>query len=282
MRTAGIDTRGPAGTLPAAMTDLLLGLFLGLLLTLALAAVGGVVAFGRLQAYQRRVRNIERMAELGTLTGGLAHELKNPLSTINLNLQLLREDLPADDPSYPRLASRLATVQKEGARLKDILDDFMRYAGRIELNPQPIDLNVLLEDLVDFFAPQASLAKVQLRLRKSAEPVIANIDERLLKQTVLNLMINGMQAMGDRGGELILSAARQGRSIVLDVVDTGPGIAQENLPKIFEAYYSTKRGGTGLGLAIAKRIVTEHAGQIAVTSEAGKGTNFTITLPATG
>ncbi|HLL90694.1 MAG TPA: ATP-binding protein [Tepidisphaeraceae bacterium] len=264
------------------MTDLLLGLFLGLLLTLALAAVGGVVAFGRLQAYQRRVRNIERMAELGTLTGGLAHELKNPLSTINLNLQLLREDLPADDPSYPRLASRLATVQKEGARLKDILDDFMRYAGRIELNPQPIDLNVLLEDLVDFFAPQASLAKVQLRLRKSAEPVIANIDERLLKQTVLNLMINGMQAMGDRGGELILSAARQGRSIVLDVVDTGPGIAQENLPKIFEAYYSTKRGGTGLGLAIAKRIVTEHAGQIAVTSEAGKGTNFTITLPATG
>jgi signal transduction histidine kinase len=264
------------------MSDLLLGLVAGLLITLALAAVGGVVAFRRLHAYQRRVRNVERMAELGTLTGGLAHELKNPLSTVNLNLQLLREDLPDEHPSYPRLASRLTTVQKEAARLKDILDDFTRYAGRMELNPQPTDLNVLLEDLVDFFAPQASLSKVQLRLRKSPAPVVANVDERLMKQTVLNLMINATQALSDRGGELILSAARDGRDVVLDVVDTGPGIPAENLPKIFDAYYSTKRGGTGLGLAIAKRIVTEHAGQISVKSEPGKGTDFTIVLPAAG
>src|SRR5438094_9846520 len=110
------------------------GILAGCLLGLLLAAVGGVVVYRRMTALERRARQAERLAELGTLTGGLAHEIKNPLSTVQLNLQLLREDMSPDNPAYSRLVSRLDTVTKETSRLREILDDFLRYAGRIEVD----------------------------------------------------------------------------------------------------------------------------------------------------
>ena len=105
--------------------------------------------------------------ELGTLTGGLAHEIKNPLSTVLLNLQLLQEDLSPDNPAYGRIVNRLNLVQRETARLRDILDDFLRYAGKLELCREPVDLNLLVEELVDFFTPQAQVHKVQARWKPS-------------------------------------------------------------------------------------------------------------------
>jgi signal transduction histidine kinase len=230
---------------------------------------------GRLRA---RVASVERLAEVGTFTGGLAHEIKNPLSTVLLNLQLLQEDLDANDPAHSRLIARLGTVTREASRLRDILDDFLRFAGKIELRRERVDLNLLLEELTDFYVPQAQLNRVQLRFKPNAGPLMAEVDPRLIKQTILNLMINAMQAMPS-GGELILSAASSGGSAVIDVIDTGTGIAAGDLDKIFRAYYSTTKGGTGLGLAMAQRIVSEHGGQIEVTSEAGKGTDFRIRLP---
>src|SRR4051812_6679536 len=245
----------------------------------ALWAVAAVAAYRRLGLLTERARQAERLAELGTLTGGLAHEIKNPLSTIQLNLQLLREDLPTG-PDSIRLHTRLATVQKETGRLREILDDFMRYAGKIELDRRPHDINELLEELADFYTPQAQLQRVQLRLRKSPEPITAEIDERLIKQVILNLMINAVQAMPEQGGEIILSARRDGDSaVVIDVVDTGIGIPPDKIDKLFDAYYSTKSGGTGLGLALARRVIQEHGGRISVTSEVGKGSDFRIELP---
>jgi signal transduction histidine kinase len=218
------------------------------------------------------------LAELGTLTGGLAHEIKNPLSTISLNLQLLREDLPESSASG-RLISRLNTVQKEAARLRDTLDDFMRYAGKIELSPTAFDVHALMEELVDFMTPQAQLQRVQLRVRRPDRPIIARADERLVKQAVLNLVINALQAMPDRGGEIILSTREEDDRVFIDVTDTGNGIAPEALARIFDAYYSTKKGGTGLGLAISRRIAEEHGGKISVASEVGKGSVFTLEFP---
>src|SRR5687768_18506117 len=115
------------------------GLLVGCLSSLVLAAAVAVAAYRRIDRLQRRARRSERLAELGTLTGGLAHEIKNPLSTIQLNLQLLREDLPdpEHEPAYGRIVSRLTTVQKEASRLRDILDDFLRYAGKMELVRKP-------------------------------------------------------------------------------------------------------------------------------------------------
>src|SRR5206468_12527127 len=135
----------------------------------------------RLRMVERRATQAERLAEIGSLTGGLAHEIKNPLSTVQLNLQLLREDLLPENPAYSRLVSRLDTVHRETSRLREILDDFLRYAGRIELDRKPTELNALLEELCDFFMPQAQLQRVKLRLQRSPEPVIADIDARLIK-----------------------------------------------------------------------------------------------------
>jgi signal transduction histidine kinase len=244
-------------------------------------------ALGRIRAaaqrrtarMQARAESSQRLAEIGTLTGGLAHEIKNPLSTVLLNLQLLQEELNVDDPVQKRIAARLGTVTREASRLRDILDDFLKFAGKIELRREPTDLNVLLEELVDFFAPQAQLSRVQLRFNPRAETLKVNLDPRLIKQTILNLMINALQAMPN-GGELILSAERNGNEVFIDVIDTGSGIAPDAVDKIFQAYYSTKKGGTGLGLAMSQRIVQEHGGQLTVSSEQGKGSDFKIRLPA--
>jgi signal transduction histidine kinase len=255
------------------------GLLLGGALAALVFAAGTVWLRRHIAALERRTLQAERLAEIGSLTGGLAHEIKNPLSTIQLNLQLLQEDLLPDNPAYSRLVSRLGTVHRETSRLREILDDFLRYAGRIELDRRPVELNGLLEELVDFFSPQANLQRVQLRLKKHPTPVVVNVDARLLKQAVLNLLINGLQAMGDGGGELILSLSVQGKNAVIDVIDTGPGIPPEQLLRIFQAYYTTKKGGTGIGLAMARRIAEEHGGEIGVRSEVGKGSNFRIALP---
>ncbi len=255
------------------------GVLAGCAASAVLAAIGARLLHRRIQRLERRAIQAERLAEIGSLTGGLAHEIKNPLSTIQLNLQLLQEDLSPDDPAHTRLSSRIGTVHRETSRLREILEDFLRYAGRIELDRRPVELNGLLEELVDFFLPQAQLQRVQLRLKKNPTPVTADVDARLIKQAVLNLLINGLQAIGDSGGELMLSLSVQGRSAVIDVIDTGPGIPPEQVKSIFQAYYTTKKGGTGIGLAMAKRIAQEHGGEIGVRSDVGKGSDFYIALP---
>ncbi len=254
------------------------GLLAGLAAALVISAFAARAAYRRIIRLQLRAKQAERLAELGTLTGGLAHEIKNPLSTVQLNLQLLAEDLAADKQISPRLSNRLNTAQRETTRLREILDDFLRYAGKIELDRKPVELNGMLEELVDFFAPQAQLQRVQMRHQAGAEPVMAEIDERMIKQAVLNLMLNALQAMDD-GGELILSAGKREGEATIDVIDTGKGIGPEAAAQIFDAYYSTKSGGTGLGLAMTQRIVQEHGGKITLASEVGKGSDFTIHLP---
>ena len=263
------------------MSSFAWGVLSGCLAGLLAGGAVAAAAYRRLERLRRSARQAERLAELGTLTGGLAHEIKNPLSTIQLNLQLLREDLPdpEQDPAFRRIVNRLTTVQKEASRLRDILDDFLRYAGKMELVRKPTDINTLLEEMVDFFHPQAQLQRVQLRLRWAGEPLVVPLDERLIKQALLNLLINAVHAMPE-GGDILLSARRDGDGrAVIDVIDTGKGIEPDALGKIFQAYYSTKKGGHGLGLAISKRIVEEHGGTIGATSEVGKGTDFRIELP---
>jgi signal transduction histidine kinase len=260
------------------MVDQLIGLSVGLLIGLVIAGLGGWALNRRLLAAREQVRQAERLAELGTLTGGLAHEIKNPLSTVQLNLQLLQEDLVADRSTSQRALSRLTTIVREASRLRDILDDFLKYAGRIELQPAELDLSEMLADLIDFLAPQAQLSKVQLRQIPSDQPVRAVVDQRLIKQASLNLMLNAMQAMPS-GGELIVSAKRDMGNAIITFTDTGPGISQEDQARIFQAYYSKRKGGTGLGLAMTQRIAREHGGQVVLQSEVGKGSSFSIILP---
>ncbi len=288
------------------MTWFWFGLAAGITLTIPLAVVAARRAARRVRVLEQQARAAERLAELGTLTGGLAHEIKNPLSTIGLNAQLIEEDLselPGDAPTadanpgpqtterVSRIKRRFEALARETARLRDILDDFLRYAGRVKLDRSRIDLNTLVDELADFFAPQAAVAGVQLRTQLAASPAEVMGDAALLKQALLNLMINATQSMTDarassaHGGcdELILRTERKkivGRDkVLIHVTDTGAGVDPAVGDTIFQPYVSTKSGGTGLGLPTTRRIVEEHGGTVQFHSEPGRGCDFVISLP---
>jgi signal transduction histidine kinase len=224
-----------------------------------------------------RIARLNQLAEMGKLAAGLAHELKNPLSTLKLNLQLMEEDLAAL-PGAQRSLSRLSTLKKEADRLRQTLDDFLKFAGRIELRLESVSLNALVEHLVDFIHPQAQANRVRVLTALDAENPHCFLDSNLIKQALLNLMLNAIQAMPE-GGELLIRTLHENDTVILYVSDTGVGIPTENLPHIFDAYFTTKRGGTGLGLPTTRRIIEEHNGHITVHSEPGKGTSFRIDIP---
>ncbi|MEM6750306.1 MAG: ATP-binding protein [Planctomycetota bacterium] len=279
---------------------------------IAIGAVGtAVIAWLSSLRLLRRVRDAEaraaadqRLAELGTLTGGLAHEIKNPLSTLGLNAQLIDEDLDdlakrlseTDAEAVGRCQRRFGILQRELARLRDVLEDFLRFAGRLELDPKRQDLNPMLDELGAFFEPQAHAAGVTLRLDLSDATPPADIDAALVKQAVLNLMLNAVQAMQRQASqadpaaapgprELIVRTRREGKPgkddhAVILVADTGPGMPADVAEKVFQPYFSTRRGGTGLGLATTRRIVEAHGGTLALHTEPGLGAEFRIALPA--
>ena len=242
----------------------------------------------RLRAAEERARRQERLAELGALTGGLAHEIKNPLSTIGLNVQLASEaisdsQLPEDDKAT--LVRRVETVSREATRLANILNDFLRFAGRIKLAPVEVDTREIVEELVDFYRPQCEIHRVVLRADMPASKVMARVDPALVKQALLNLLINANQAMAASDStqrELLVRLECQPGTVAIHVIDTGPGIPPEKHAEIFRPYVTGRKGGTGLGLAVTRRIVEEHGGRIDLFSEVGKGTDFTVRLPIGG
>lgn len=289
------------------MTWFLLGILGGVLLTIPLAAIAARRAARRVRRLEQRARSSQRLAELGTLTGGLAHEIKNPLSTIGLNVQLLQEDLeelktPVQDDARPddahdeqigRIQRRFESLSKETRQLRDILEDFLKFAGRVNLDQASTDVNQLIEELVDFFTPHATESGVHLRSQLSAANSTCLIDRTAFKQALLNLLINASQAManarqkdesGSGGDELIIRTQRvrsvdKSEDLQIDIIDTGPGMSPQTAEKIFHPYFSTKASGTGLGLATARRIIEEHGGSISVHSELGRGTDFVILIP---
>jgi len=240
-----------------------------------------------------RARGHEHLVELGQLTGGLAHEIKNPLSTVGLNAQLLVEGLnDAELPEHERgrLLNRLDSLSREVERLRGILTDFLQFAGRVKLDIQPRDLGRIVADLYDFFHPQCDQNGVVMRTKLPDVPVKTPVDEGLLKQALLNLMINATQAMADGApdsgsdahdarGELILRIDADDDEARIHVIDTGPGIEPDRIQQIFHPYVSHTRGGTGLGLSTARRIIEEHGGRIVVHSEVGRGSDFVVHLP---
>ncbi len=229
------------------------------------------------QRESQRLLRLHQLAKLGELAGGLAHELKNPLSTIKLNLQLMQEDI-AEVPGLEPTRARVHTLRKEVDRLHHTLESFLRFAGRIELDRHPMAVNAIINDMIDFFGPQASASRVRLHASLTEKNPVGNLDVNLIKQSLLNILLNAVQAMPN-GGDLIIRTDAHDNTILLDVADTGVGIAPEQLPRLFEAFHTTKKGGTGLGLATTRRIIEEHGGHISVQSEPGRGTNFRVELP---
>jgi signal transduction histidine kinase len=188
-------------------------------------------------------------------------------------------------------------LRREVDRLRGILTDFLEYAGELRLDKVDADLNEVVEDLVNFFLPQAEKHGVRLRSDPTAAPVRVRVDVPRIKQALLNLMLNGVQAMANSPNtqprELIVRVtfeSERGRAgadtkpkspprPTIHVIDTGPGMSEETLAKMWQPYFTTKAGGTGLGLPTTRRIVDAHGGRIEVFSEVGKGTDFVLILP---
>lgn len=220
-----------------------------------------------------------QFAELAEIAGGLAHEIRNPLSTMQLNLDLLAEDFAHPETQRDRRAlQKIERVRKESHRLQNILEDFLRFVRAQGLRLIPADLNEVVDVLRDFHEGQAAAQGVVLRTHYDKSLPQVALEVELFKQALLNLTLNALHAMPD-GGELILTTRRDGDSVVLDVTDTGCGISAESQPRIFEAFYSTRPSGNGLGLPTVRRIVEAHGGSITFESEPGRGTKFSIRLP---
>jgi two-component system sensor histidine kinase HydH len=218
---------------------------------------------------------------LGSVAAGLVHEIRNPLSTMNLTLQLMEEEWANDpSPAARRTLERVQSVRREVARLEEILDDFLRYAGIRRLDLGEVDLNRVIEETAAFLAPECARAGVDLAVYPDLRLPLVPIDERLMKQALLNLLLNAVQAMEGRpGSHLIVRTRLEGENARIDVIDNGVGISEDIRDRVWEVYFSLRKGGTGLGLPTARRIVEEHGGTLSFESEVGKGTAFAIRLP---
>lgn len=248
------------------------------------AAVAFIICKKKSATHAKKNTYPEQLEQLSRLTGTLAHEIKNPLSTIKINLKLVGEEL-ADSTDVgtqqkkisARVLRKIDVIQKEADRLEQILNGFLRYLDRGPLQLESLDINELVSDMVDFYSPQAHSRSITIRLSLHTEPLVCKVDADMLKQAVLNLFINAQQAM-DQGGELMIRTDTQNGNAVIQVSDTGSGIAADKLPHIFAPYYSSRPQGSGLGLPISRKIIESHNGTITVDSDLGKGTLFTIKL----
>ncbi len=213
---------------------------------------------------------------LGTLAGGLLHEIKNPLSTLSINLALLKEDLHVSLPAERALTRRVEALQSEVRRLDAILEEFQRYAGMRKMAIARHDLKVIVEEMVDFLRPGFSRDGAAIEVR--TESLFCNVDAALFKQALLNLILNAQHALGDEG-RVVVKGRREAGHAVLEVKDNGCGIPADRRERVFDVYYSASKAGSGLGLPTARRILEEHGGTLDLESEEGKGTCVRMTLP---
>jgi signal transduction histidine kinase len=224
-------------------------------------------------------RRSSEIAELAALAGGLAHEIRNPLSVFALNLDLLIEDFAdAETPRDRRVLERLQRLETECGNLERILNDFLQFARAGSLDLESADLNDAVREFAEFYRPQLAESQVEISPHLDPDLPAVQLDQRLFRQALINLAQNARQAMPD-GGVLELQTHRQADRVLLDVIDTGRGMDEKTQAKMFEAFYSTKSAGSGLGLPTVRRIIEAHGGTISCASEPGRGTQFTIALP---
>jgi len=219
--------------------------------------------------------------EIATLAGGLAHEIRNPLSTISMNLELLFEDMEEiEHPAAHRVVRKLGTIQNECGNLEAILEAFLQFAKAGELHLESSDVGELIRLFLDFYKPEADKAAIEIRSRFPTDLPFVKLDQRLFRQALVNLVRNAQQAMPS-GGLLELQAHVEGTEVIIEIIDTGCGMAPSALEKMFEVFFSTKPTGNGLGLPTVRKIVESHNGTIRCESELGRGTKFTLRFPST-
>lgn len=219
-----------------------------------------------------------RLTAINSLTSRVAHEIKNPLNSIALRLEVLRsrvsEEVPDTDPEF-------AILSEEVLRLDRVVRTFLDFNRPVELKMADIDLRELTRELLDFLRPEAAQRGIEVIAEGTTGPVMVRADSDLIRQALLNMAMNAIEAMGS-GGELRVELEKAGENCSIQIGDTGPGIPREQLDKVFQLYFTTKPRGSGIGLAMTFRAIQLHGGTIEVSSVLGKGTTFLLTLPLAG
>ncbi len=235
---------------------------------------------------EKQIKRSERLAYVGQLAAGVAHEIRNPLNSMSINLQLLKRALSRSASKVPmNTENTFKVIGSEITRLDNIVNEFVHYAKPKRIKLKHKSINDIVEQIVSLIQRQASLISIHLDQELAAGLPLIPVDEDKIKQVFLNISINSMQAMAQKGGEIKFKTrfcsnnGRRGR-VQIYISDCGPGIDKAQQQKIFEPFFSTKDDGIGLGLSIAHRIIEEHNGQIAIESKLGRGTTFIISLPS--
>lgn len=218
--------------------------------------------------------------ELAALAGSLAHEIKNPLAVIRMNMELLAEDFEAiDTPQTRRAQERIETVNRQCIRLENLLNDFLRFARTQNLELKIGSLNDQISQVLDFFAPQARQLNIEVIRYLDPDLPLIRLESQTLQAALLNLVKNAIEAMPN-GGQLVARTRITRGGVALDLIDTGCGIDDKTLLHMFTTFYTNKEGGSGLGLPTAKKIIEAHGGRILVDSAVNHGSQFTLEFPA--
>ncbi|MDR1910022.1 MAG: PAS domain S-box protein [Spirochaetaceae bacterium] len=244
---------------------------------------------------EAQLRRAENLASLTTLAAGVAHEIKNPLGSLSIHVQLMQRALAGlgDSPDaggaaeagkdsggawLAELERYIAIVNEEIDRLNHIVVDFLFAVRPMDLELREGDINSIITDLVEFVRYELEEAHISCAVDLKKDIPLVDLDERYMKQALLNLIKNAIAAMPE-GGKLSISTGYTDSDIVVTVADSGIGISESNLPKIFEPYFTTRETGSGLGLTLVFKIIREHRGEVSVKSREGEGASFIITLP---
>lgn len=230
-----------------------------------------------MQQIENELEVSRRLADLGRLTSGVGHEVKNPINAIVVHLELLREKMARRDSSAER---HVDVIQNEIRRLDRVVQTLIDFSRPVELDLAVHDLRALVNSVLTLAAPDLEQRQVQVISTMPDHSVPARVDADLIQQALLNVLLNGAQAMAD-GGELRVELRQQGHEARIKISDRGCGMPREILDRIFNLYFTTKRDGSGIGLAMTYRILQIHNGSIQVESEVDQGTQFTLRLPAT-
>lgn len=217
-----------------------------------------------------------RLSAISRLSSGVAHEIKNPLNAILLRLDLLKVRLGDSDEE---VMQELEVLSKEVLRLNRVVTTFLDFSRPVEVHFEDVDLGGLAKEVAELVRPQATIGKIELTCEVPAEPSMMRGDPDLLKQAILNLVTNAVEAMSPNGGSLRVCVSRSGENWVLEVADTGPGIPPALREKVFQLYFTSKAKGSGIGLAMTYRAAQLHNGTITFTSESGRGTTFRLEFP---
>ncbi len=217
--------------------------------------------------------------ELAELAGSLAHEIKNPLSVIHMNIDLLSEDLSEiDSPISRRSVDRVDIVRQQCERMEALLRDFLRYARLRDIDLVPGSLNEQVETVLRAYQAQADSSHVDIEKYLDPDLPAILLHSDSLQAALMNLVKNSFEAMED-GGQIWARTYTTRTGVALDLIDTGSGVDDNTVLHMFEPFYSTKEGGSGLGLPTARKIIEAHGGRITVQSEVGRGTKFVLEFP---